>query len=243
MTGRPVRGDAPVRVLVVDDDFAVASVHRGYVESLPGFEVVGEVHRGVQAVDAVRTLAPDLVLLDVYLPDIPGTEVLRRIRSMPGAQPDVLAITAAREVETVRQAMAGGVVDYLVKPFSLATFRERLEVYRAHRADLLRRSEDSSRSLEQSDVDRMLHLRRARGPAAGADLPKGLSPRTLESVARALRTAPDQDLSAGEVAERCGIARVSARRYLEHLERTGRAAVFPRYGGTGRPENGYRWVR
>lgn len=235
-------GGSPVRVLVVDDDFAVASVHRGYVEALPGFEVVGEVHRGDRAVEAVRALQPDLLLLDVYLPDISGLEVLRRIRSTPGPQPDVLAITAAREVETVRQAMAGGVVDYLVKPFSLATFRERLEVYRAHRTELLRRSEDTSTSLEQRDVDRMLHSRRAGSPGAVADLPKGLSHRTLESVARALRTASAQDLSAGEVAERCGLARVSARRYLEHLERTGRAAVFPRYGGTGRPENGYRWV-
>ncbi|WP_346619141.1 response regulator [Blastococcus montanus] len=234
---------APVRVLVVDDDFAVASVHRGYVESLPGFEVVGEVHRGVQAVEAVRVLRPDLLLLDVYLPDISGIEVLRRIRSAPGPQPDVLAITAAREVETVRQAMAGGVVDYLVKPFSLATFRERLEVYRSHRAELLRRSAEDSGALEQSDVDRMLAgRRRAGGPGAVTDLPKGLSPRTLEAVARALRSDPTRDLSAGEVAERCGLARVSARRYLEHLERTGRAAVFPRYGGTGRPENGYRWV-
>jgi response regulator of citrate/malate metabolism len=234
---------APVRVLVVDDDFAVASVHRGYVESLPGYEVVGEVHRGVQAVEAVRILQPDLLLLDVYLPDISGIEVLRRIRAAPGPQPDVLAITAAREAETVRQAMAGGVVDYLVKPFSLATFRERLEVYRSHRADLLRRSAEPSGALEQSDVDRMLH-RRLRAGAAGTttDLPKGLSPRTLEAVARALRSTPTEDLSAGEVAERCGLARVSARRYLEHLERTGRATVYPRYGGTGRPENGYRWV-
>lgn len=233
----------PVRVLVVDDDFAVASVHRGFVEALPGFAVVGEVHRGVQAVEAVQALRPDLVLLDVYLPDISGLEVLRRIRAEPGPQPDVLAITAAREVDTVRQAMTGGVVDYLVKPFSLATFRERLEVYRAHRAEVLRRSDDTAVDLEQSDVDRLLAGRRRAGSAAAVnDLPKGLSPRTLEAVARTLRSDPSVDLSAGEVAERCGLARVSARRYLEHLERTGRAAVLPRYGGTGRPENGYRWV-
>ncbi len=236
-------GGSPVRVLVVDDDFAVASVHRGYVESLSGFEVVGEVYRGAEAVEAVRVLRPDLVLLDVYLPDMSGLEVLRRIRSTPGPQPDVLAITAAREVDTVRGAMTGGVVDYLVKPFSLATFRERLEVYRAHRTELLRRSEEPPGVLEQSDVDRMLGgRRRGGGRASVTDLPKGLSPRTLEAVARTLRGNPAVDLSAGEVAERCGLARVSARRYLEHLERTGRAAVLPRYGGTGRPENGYRWV-
>ena len=237
------RAGGTVRVLVVDDDFAVASVHRGYVEALHGFEVVGEVHGGAQAVDAVRALQPDLLLLDVYLPDISGIEALRRIRSLPGLQPDVVAITAAREVETVRQAMAGGVVDYLVKPFSLATFRERLEAYRAHRTELLRRSEEPPGGLQQSDVDRMLHTRHRTGGRGGTpDLPKGLSPRTLELVARTLRGNPAEDLSAGEVAERCGLARVSARRYLEHLEQTGRAAVAPRYGGAGRPENGYRWV-
>jgi two-component system CitB family response regulator len=72
-------------------------------------------------------------------------------------------------------------------------------------------------------------------------LPKGLSPRTLELVASTLRGSAESDMSAGEVAERCGLARVSARRYLEHLERVGLAIVRPRYGNTGRPENGYRW--
>lgn len=234
---------SPLRVLVIDDDFAVASVHRGYVESMPGFQVVGEAHTGARAVAAVRALQPDLLLLDVYLPDISGIEVLRQVRSTPGPQPDVIAITAAREVETVRQAMTGGVVDYLVKPFSLATFRERLEVYRAHRLDLFRSSEASPEDLQQSDVDRLLRARhRGDGSAAADSLPKGLSHRTLEAVARALRSDSGVDLSAGEVAQRCGLARVSARRYLEHLERTGLAAVLPRYGGAGRPENGYRWV-
>jgi response regulator of citrate/malate metabolism len=238
-----VTGRDPVRVLVVDDDFAVASVHRGYVDSMSGFEVVGEAHTGARAVAAVRALQPDLLLLDVYLPDVSGIEVLRQVRSAPGPQPDVIAITAAREVETVRQAMTGGVVDYLVKPFSLATFRERLEVYRADRVELFRRSEASPDALQQSDVDRLLRGRhRPGGPAPAAQLPKGLSPRTLEFVAHTLRTNSTADLSAGEVAQRCGLARVSARRYLEHLERTGKAAVLPRYGGAGRPENGYRWV-
>lgn len=235
-----MRPERAVRVLVVDDDFAVASVHRGYVESLAGFEVVGEAHGGAEALHAIEALAPDLLLLDVYLPDLSGLEVLRRLRAQPGRQPDVIAITAAREVETVRQAMTSGVVDYLVKPFSLATLRERLHAYRTHRADLLLRSQRTEGPLEQSDVDRLLNMRQRTSTAA--DLPKGLSARTLEFVARTLRTDPAGDLSAGEVAERCGLARVSARRYLEHLERIGLAVVHPRYGAAGRPENGYRWL-
>jgi two-component system CitB family response regulator len=236
MTG-PARGT--VRVLVVDDDFAVAAVHREYLKSLSGFEVVGEAHRGADAVAAVARLQPDLVLLDIYLPDMSGIEVLRRLRAAPGPHVDVIAITAARELETVREAMAGGVLSYLVKPFSLATFRERLEAYAAHHAEVLRQSADAGADLDQSDVDRLLQGRHRAMTAS--TLPKGLSPRTLELVASTLRGSAKSDMSAGEVAECCGLARVSARRYLEHLERVGLAIVRPRYGNTGRPENGYRW--
>ncbi len=230
----------PIRVLVVDDDFAVSAVHRGYLESLPGFVVVGEAHRGADAVDAVVALAPDLVLLDIHLPDVSGIEVLHRLRALPGPPVDVIAITAAREVETVRGAMAGGVVHYLVKPFALPAFRERMELYAATRNDLLRHAARPGVALAQGDVDRILQSRQR--TLAPPSLPKGLSPRTLDVVAAALREADRADLSAVEVAERCGMARVSARRYLEYLAHAGLAAVRPRYGQTGRPENGYRWV-
>jgi response regulator of citrate/malate metabolism len=233
------RTEDPVRVLVVDDDFAVAAIHRGYLEQIPGFEVVGEAHRGTDALEAVATLEPDLVLLDIYLPDMTGIEVLRRLRSSPRRPVDVIAITAAREVETVREAMTGGVLHYLVKPFSLRTFRERLEGYAAHRHELARHSAPGRPKLRQSDVDRLMQARQP-GPSA-TPLPKGLSARTLDLVVSTLRQAQSADLSAVEVAERCGLSRVSARRYLEHLERTGMAVVRPRYGTSGRPENGYRW--
>lgn len=226
-----------IRVLVVDDDFAVAAVHRGYLDDMPGFTVVAEAHCGADALAAVAALPIDLVLLDIHLPDLSGLEVLRRIRARPGPVVDIIAITAAREVATVRAAMAGGVLHYLVKPFSLPVFHERLTLYAGTRAELGRRS---GTALDQADVDRILQTRQ-RTPSATT--PKGLSRRTLDTVAAALRQAGGgADLSAVEVAERCGMARVSARRYLEHLERVGLAAVHPRYGQGGRPEHRYRWV-
>lgn len=239
----------PVRVLVVDDDLAVASLHHGYVERLTGFTVVAVAHTGAAALAAVAAHRPDLVLLDVYLPDLPGTEVLRRLRAGGGHQPDVIAVTAARELETVQAAIAGGVVSYLVKPFGLATFTERMDAYAAHRAEVVRRagSVGPGAGLDQRDVDRL--LRRTASPVD--DLPKGLSARTLELVVGQLRASGGEsrdaqgsrgsDLSASELAQRCGLSRVSARRYLEHLERSGLATVRPRYGSAGRPENGYAW--
>lgn len=225
------------RVLIVDDDFSVASLHERFVGAHGGFEVVGVARNGADALELVRTTRPDLVLLDVYLPDMTGIDVLRQLRAEPESEHvDVIAITAARELDTVRSAMAGGVLHYLVKPFSAATLHDRLEDYLRHRSELRRSGEGDE--LDQAAVDRLLAQPRS---SAAVVLPKGLSTRTLELVARAL--AARTDASATEVAEDVGVSRVSARRYLEHLVERGRADVLPKYGGPGRPENRYRALR
>ncbi|MEU4360887.1 response regulator [Promicromonospora sp. NPDC023987] len=225
------------RTLLVEDDPAVAVVHRGFVESHPRFVVVGEARNGADALRLAAALRPDLVLLDLHLPDIGGLDVLRRLRLLPGPPVDVVATTAARELDSVRQAMAGGVVAYLVKPFTAAALRERLDEVWERREDV-RRAQDT---LGQDEVDQLLA-----GPRSATTLPpKGLSERSRTLVHEALgRLCADagsvRDASAAEVAEAVGMSRVSARRYLEHLVAEGHAQVSPRYGATGRPENRYR---
>jgi two-component system CitB family response regulator len=232
--------EPPVRVLVVDDDFAVAAVHRAYIDSMADFTVVAEAHSARQALRAAEELSPDLVLLDIHLPDMSGLEVLQRLRARPGGQNlDVIAITAAREVDTVRAAMAGGVAHYLIKPFTLQVFRERLEGYAAQRRELRRRAARKGTVRDQSEVDRLLSAPRL--AASADDLPKGLPRHTLSIVAEVLRDT-EGDMSAGEAAARCGLSRVSSRRYLEQLTTMGLAEVRPRYGTAGRPENGYVWA-
>ena len=221
-----------IDVLVVDDDFMVARIHRGYVERLDGFRVVGEVHVGGEVVDAVRRLRPHLVLLDVYLPDRNGVDVLRDLRAEPDLSTDVIVVTAARDVDTVRATLHGGVASYLVKPFTFATFAERLRRYAEARREMDRPGE-----LAQEDVDRVFAVVRRPGAVV---LPKGLSATTAALVVQALQ-AEQGDLSAAETAERVGISRVSARRYLEHLCATGQAQQGLRYGTSGRPEHRYRW--
>ena len=221
-----------LRVLVVDDDFMVARVHRGLVERVPGFTVVGEAHTAAEALAAAERLAPDLVLLDVYLPDRSGLEVLRALRAQPGRSPDVLVVSASRDVEVLRAALQGGVVHYLIKPFTFPALRERLERYAAAHGRLATLGE-----ARQDDVDSVLGALRGSAPAR---LPKGLSGPTAALVAGALRSAGE--LSAAEAAAHCGLSRVSARRYLEHLVRAGQAELRLRYGTSGRPEHRYRWV-
>jgi response regulator of citrate/malate metabolism len=225
-----------IRTLVVDDDARVADVHRAYVERLPGFAVVGVAHRATEALEALSDRQVDLVLLDFYLPDAHGLDVCRALRARTRARRpvDVIAITAARDVETVRNAVAQGVVQYLIKPFSFATFKDKLERYAAYRAEL---HGTTGGEADQQTVDQLLGtLRGARGERP----PKGLSAATLDVVRDVLREGKD-DLTANQVAEVAGLSRVTARRYLEHLAGEGLVTVSMRYGGSGRPEHLYRW--
>jgi response regulator of citrate/malate metabolism len=221
-----------IRVLVVDDDFMAASVHRSFVERIPGFEVVGEATTGEDALKLVDDLHPDLVLLDIYLPDIGGLEVTRRLRERE-EEVDVIAITSAKDVKTLRGAMHSGVVHYLVKPFTFATFRERLESYAALRARL-----EHLHLADQHEIDRLYSLLRANSQGA---LPKGISSPTLTLVAEVVREA-GEDVSATAVAESAGLSRGTARRYLEFLADSGTLELTLRYGAAGRPEHLYRWV-
>jgi response regulator of citrate/malate metabolism len=219
-----------IRVLVVDDDFMVAKVHSGYVSKTPGFEVVGVAHTGMDALRAVDDLRPDLVLLDIYLPDMDGLTVLRSLRTSTSAETDVIVISAANDVETVRSAMRGGVLHYLIKPFTYAALYDQLKHFAALHRRLSLLSEAG-----QSDVDQVFGGR----PSGATPLPKGLSGETAALVSHVLRTSAE-DVSAAECAACTDISRVSARRYLEHFVATGQAGVRLRYG-TGRPERRYYW--
>lgn len=221
-----------MNVLVVDDDFMVARVHSGYVERIDGCRVVGVAHRGEEALAQAAALRPDLVLLDVYLPDMSGLEVLRGLRTGAPDDPFVLVVTAADDPDTVAAALHGGALHYLVKPFDSVALAEQVR-----RAGRIRRDLGGLRG--QQDIDRLFGG--AGSPAPSPErLPKGLTEPTAELVARVLRES-DGDLSATECAEAAALSRVSARRYLEHFVGTGVAAVRLRYGGTGRPERRYRW--
>ncbi|MGI5365968.1 response regulator [Streptomyces iakyrus] len=231
MTAAGDKADA-IDVLVVDDDFMVARVHRAFVERVEPFRVVGTAHTGGQAIEAADELRPDLILLDLYLPDLFGLDVIPRLRTA-GHDCDVMVISAATEADTVRGAVRRGVVDYLLKPFDFEDLRLRLERYAAQRGRLL-----TTVVRGQADVDRV--LAGAFAPAPASTLPKGMSVETAGLVERALRAA-DGTLSASECAALTGVSRVSARRYLEYFHGTGSAEVSLRYGAAGRPERRYGW--
>jgi len=220
-----------IRTLVVEDDYRVADVHCAYVERVRGFEVAGRAHTGSVALQSVDQLQPDLVLLDIYLPDISGLEVLQQLREGNHPPVDVIAITAARDVDSLRAAMRGGVVQYLIKPFLFPTFEEKLLSYAAAHERMRRIG-----TAEQGDVDRIFGALRS---GRNEPLPKGLSDSTLELVIQVLGRS-ESGLPAAAVADAAGLSRVTARRYLDHLCQLGRAELTMRYGGPGRPEHRYQ---
>ena len=224
-----------ISVLLVDDDALTLELHRTYLERLDGFRVVAECTGARAAVSAILERPPaegiDLVLLDMTMPDGTGLDVLRHVRAR-AADVDVIAVTGVRDAEVVRQMVALGVAQYLIKPFPFAVFRERLEQYRAYRE----RAREASGPATQAEIDAMLGALR---PSTPAPVPKGLSADTLERVTAGVRE--HGPLSATEAAALLGMSRVAARRYLEHLADDGRVLRSLRYGTPGRPETEYRW--
>jgi response regulator of citrate/malate metabolism len=223
--------DSALRVLVVDDDYRVAFVHVGFVEAVPGFRVAGQAHTAADALRLAGELTPDLVLMDIYLPDGDGLQVVRRMLAEPNA-PAVMVISAANDVATVRQAVQLGALHYLVKPFGFAQLAERLTAFRRASEDLERFPAEAT----QHDIDRIFDLLRP-ATAAQADELRRLAP-TLQSVYDAV-AGSDRSVSANEVASAVGISRTTAQRALTQLEQSDVLRLELRYGATGRPEHRY----
>jgi response regulator of citrate/malate metabolism len=215
-----------IRALIVDDDFRVAGLHAEFVAEAPGFEVVGVAHTAAEARARTRDTRPDLVLLDLYLPDQPGLALLAELAT------DTMVLSAASDARTVRAALRAGALNYLVKPFTRHQLADRLAAYARYRSQL-----DTDRGLSQADVDRAFRALHERDRALA---PKGQSAATARLVSERLR-ASETPLSAAEVAAGLGIARATAQRYLTALADAGSVEMRLRYGVTGRPEHEYLW--
>lgn len=218
----------PLKVLVVDDDFRIAQLHGKYVEQQEGYVLVGIAHDCAEALSTARELRPDLVILDVYLPDRSGIEVVRGIREAQ-LRCDVILITAAKEIEIIDEAFRLGIFDYLLKPFGPDIFEDALTKFRQFREQLRSEAEP-----DQGFVEGLKRLRAARATAA-LNPQKGIDARTLEHVAGILKGA-DEGRTAEQIGRLAGVSRSTARVYLNHLVESGDAEQVLQYGAVGRPQ-------
>lgn len=108
-----------MRVLIADDEPIARQVLREHVEAIPGLEVAGEAATGVEALQRILDLKPDLVLLDLQMPELDG---LATVRSLRGDRAPLIIFVTAHEQHAL-DAFEVGAVDYLLKPVR----RERLE--------------------------------------------------------------------------------------------------------------------
>jgi two-component system, CitB family, response regulator len=224
-----------IRVIVAEDDVRIAEIQQRFMEKIEGFDVVGLSHTLEQTQQMVEILEPDLLLLDIHFPDGSGLDCLKQMREQ-NQQTDVILITAARDIESLKSAMLGGIFDYIVKPLVFERIQDSLQRYQQYVQKM-----SSLREVDQKMIDILL----PRGGASTSSvsnlenrLPKGIDELTLVKV-RALFSNMNESLGASTVGDTLGVSRTTARRYLEYMVSSGELAVDVNYGGVGRPERHY----
>lgn len=227
-----------LNVLLIEDDPMVREVNRQFIEKVAGFAVIGQASNGVDGINKIRSLQPDLVFMDIFMPEQDGITSLRKIRELNIAV-DVITVTAANDMETVKQVLHLGVFDYIMKPFSFERVQGTLENYKRFKQQI-----QTERGLTQGELDQLFHYHNGSKKVepvqegkSEKSLPKGFNRATMEKVVQYLQTV--DGASAEDVASGVGIARVTARRYLDYLEKQQEITMDVHYGGIGRPINYY----
>ncbi len=223
-----------IEALVVDDEAASLRIHCGAVLRAPGFRLAGTAGNGVEMFDFLSRAHADLVILDLFMPEMDGLLCLRKLRA-EASSVDVVVISSGSRKETIRHCLRMGVFSYLIKPCPLDLLLRTLSSYRRF-FETITYAEPGE--LNQASADRLLGMSSGgySEPVSGAN---PASEKTLEGVRSALRLCP-MPAAAEEVAEVAGISRATARRYLANLVRLGEVSMEMEYRRAGRPLHRFR---
>lgn len=223
-----------ISVLIIEDDVRIAEINRRLMEKVPGYQVIGIATDGQEARDQLAILRPDLVLLDIYFPDMNGLEFLEVIRQ-DFHETDVIMITASREISSVKEALRSGVFDFIVKPLVFERLKNSLEKYQEFHSKL-KKIQKENHHVNQEEIDELMDRQKEQ---LNSYLPKGIDKITLQKVTEVLDHT-DEGLNAERLAKKIGISRPTARRYLEYLVAKDQIGADLSYGEVGRPERIYR---
>ncbi|MBS4214523.1 MULTISPECIES: response regulator [Neobacillus] len=227
-----------IKVMIVEDDETAAKIYEKFTDKAEGFLVVAIANTGRQALDMLNIFTPDLILLDVFLPDINGIDLLWEIRKKLRSV-DVIMITAANDVGTVSEAIRGGAFSYILKPIMINKFFEAMEQFKETREKLVNLT-----IVEQEDVNDFFRVKKTREEPFTREelpglLPKGIDKHTLKKVRQQIGEI-NENINAEEFSKMIGASHSTGRRYLEYLVSINELEVEVIYGTIGRPERRYR---
>jgi two-component system, CitB family, response regulator CitT len=221
-----------INVLIVEDDFRIADIHEKFLKEIEDVRVVGKALRGSEALEIIEEKHVDLILLDIYIPDKLGTELIQEIKTRQ-LDIDFIVITAANNIELLDKSIKSGVFYYLLKPVSIERFRDVIESYKKRRNSI-----DSIEFVDQSFIDDLIGNKTVEREGSSELLPKGVNLLTLNKVIEFIDDLPN-GITAEAMGMRLGASRTTARRYLEYLVSVGKVKAELEYGIVGRPERMY----
>jgi response regulator of citrate/malate metabolism len=224
--------ELPLRVLVVEDDYRIAQMHGKFIESISDFSLIGIAHNFEEALFQIQENKPELLLLDVYLPDRTGIELMRVLlsRMIPC---DTILITASKESEIVEEGFRLGVFDYLIKPFDLDHLHNTLFKYAQYKKRL-----SSTTEVDQEALNDLMKLRSPKAMTA-VQLQKGIDERTLDLIKKTMELSVDLQTTE-DISKLAGVSLSTVRNYLKYMVKDGLAEEFLQYGTIGRPQRLYR---
>jgi two-component system, CitB family, response regulator len=225
-----------IQVLIVEDDVRIAQINQRFVEKVEAYEVIGIATDKQQAHDYLEIFSPDLVLLDLYFPDMNGLDLLHYIQKNHPLT-DVIIITAAKEFDAVREAIRGGVYDFMIKPVVFDRFQEKLASYQIYHQKMNQLG-GTNKQVDQEGIDQLLWGTNEKG-YKDSYLPKGIDKLTMEKLSAFIQKT-SEDLTAEELSKKVGVSRSTARRYLEYFVAKGELIADISYGTVGRPERVYK---
>ncbi|MER2090972.1 MAG: response regulator [Sporosarcina sp.] len=225
-----------INVIIIEDDEDAANIYKQFTNQIEHFNVIATASSGGQALQLLKVIQPQLLLLDVYLPDMNGIELLREIRKEYRGI-DVIMITAANDTETVSEAIRGGAFGYLIKPIIIDKLIATLKQY-----DVVRGQFHQNQLVNQDNIDDLFRSNNKTQAVAGSKnetYPKGIDKHTLKLVRSKIKDI-DGSLSADELGQLAGISYSTMRRYLEYLVSLEEMEIEILYGSVGRPERKYK---
>ncbi|MFF2878203.1 response regulator [Gottfriedia sp. NPDC057991] len=224
-----------IEVLIVEDDSRIAEIHQRFIERIEGFSVIGIATNYQEAVDLIEILKPQLVLLDVYFPDMNGLDFLQWMKKH-SILADVIMITASKEIDSVNKALHYGVFDFIIKPVIFDRFKKSLIRY-VNYSNKVQSLQSKSAYLTQEEIDGLIGKNNS---IIGEQsiYPKGIDKLTLDKVLFAIKEVHN-GMTAENIGLEIGVSRTTARRYLEYLVSEGKVLADLAYGTIGRPERVY----